>query len=352
MKHASEAAILMTEAVYGLETAEEDWLSQVMEACLPLLDHGLGVAGLIGTRPASPGPLDIERMHVAAGPEDFTAQLMRTVAELPSTKVHAQASPGVRLLSEIATEAPGLLEAWGRHVDYAKDGIGVTALDPDGRGVALVAPIPKVATLTVADRRRWQMLAAHLSSGLRLRKALANRKFCCHSPTDALPYDAQAVVDPKSFEVAHAVSDAQEPTLRARLRHAAIGIDQARGSLRKNDSLEPLELWSALVGGRWSLVDWFDTDQRRFVLALPNPPNVVDPRGLTERERQVAAYAALGETHKMIAYRLGISRTRVTDTLGVTMRKLGVKTQAQLVEKLSAFGRKALEDDALEVGTA
>ena len=28
-----------------------------------------------------------------------------------------------------------------------------------------------------------------------------------------------------------------------------------------------------------SLVDYFDTDGRRFVLALPNSPHVTDPRG-------------------------------------------------------------------------
>jgi DNA-binding NarL/FixJ family response regulator len=85
------------------------------------------------------------------------------------------------------------------------------------------------------------------------------------------------------------------------------------------------------------MVDWFDTDDRRYVLALPNPPSVADPRGLTQRERQVAAYAALGDNHKMIAYRLGVARSTVTKSLRRAMRKLGVKTQAGLVEKLRGF---------------
>lgn len=72
----------------------------------------------------------------------------------------------------------------------------------------------------------------------------------------------------------------------------------------------------------WSLVDWFDTDGRRFVLAVPNPPLVCDPRGFTKREAQVAAYAALGDTHNMIAYRLRVSRPTVTNVMRAVRKKL------------------------------
>jgi len=85
------------------------------------------------------------------------------------------------------------------------------------------------------------------------------------------------------------------------------------------------------------MVDWFDTDGRRFVLALPNSPGVSDPRGLSERESQVVAYAVLGQTNKMIAYRLGLSRSRVSMLLRTAMRKLDVQTRTQLVLKMRNF---------------
>jgi len=66
----------------------------------------------------------------------------------------------------------------------------------------------------------------------------------------------------------------------------------------------------------------------------PNAPDAGDPRGLTEREHQVTPYAALGESHKIIGYRLGISRSRVSALLSSSMRKLDVKTQAQLVLRM------------------
>lgn len=84
------------------------------------------------------------------------------------------------------------------------------------------------------------------------------------------------------------------------------------------------------------MLDWFDSDGRRFVLAKPIAPRAKDPRGLTEREAQVATYAALGESSKIIGYRLGLSQSYVSRLLNDAMRKLGVKTQAQLVEKMRA----------------
>jgi DNA-binding CsgD family transcriptional regulator len=85
------------------------------------------------------------------------------------------------------------------------------------------------------------------------------------------------------------------------------------------------------------MVDWFDTDGRRFVLALPNSPHIADPRGLTERESQVVAYAVLGQSNKLIAYRLGLSRSRVSMLLRSAMRKLNVQTRVQLVLKMREF---------------
>jgi DNA-binding CsgD family transcriptional regulator len=228
-----------------------------------------------------------------------------------------------------------MLEVWTRHVDYAKDGLGITAMDPDGHGLHIMAPLPRVTKLTQAARKRWQMLAAHLSAGHRLRRALrAGREGRDGAAKSTLPHGADAVLDPKSFRVAEAVGDATAPAHAEVLKKKAVAIDRARGRLRKDDPAEALATWEALVQGRWSIVEWFDSDQRRYVLAIPNPPHVSDPRGLSERERQVVAYAQLGESHGLIAYRLGLSRSTVTKALRSAMRKLRVSTQAQLVAKL------------------
>lgn len=334
MEHSADAAITMTEAAYDLHVDDKDWFPNVMKAAVALIDHGLGVAGLVGTMPRDPSETQVvEELHVATGPADFPIRLMRAMAELPPESIRTQVHSGIGILSEVNAEEPRFMEAWRRHIDYAKDGIGVTGMDPNGRGVHIIAPVPETKTLSRAERDRWQMLAAHLSSGLRLRTAVAGARGASHA-ADGLPCGADAVLDAGNFGVTEAVNDARLPDSLRELRHAAIRIDRARGRLRRDDPHKALRIWWALLRGRWSMVEWFDTDQRRYILAVPNAPRVLDPRGLTKRESQVVAYAALGDSHKLIGYRLGISRSRVSSALSSAMRKLNVKSQAQLVDKL------------------
>lgn len=337
MERPADAAITVTEAAYDLQVAERDWFPGVIDAAAALIDHGLGVAGLSGTKPEGTGPMQVDELHVATGPSDFPIRLMRAMAELPTESVRQVAQSGIGVLSELNAEEPRFVDAWRRHIDFAKDGIGITALDPDGRGIHIIAPVPDSADLSRAERHQWEMLAAHLSSGLRLRRALADSSSAAQREAGDLPCGADALLDAKTFQVTEAVKDAQLPGSLQALREAAIRMDRARGPLRKDDAEEALKIWWALLRGRWSMVEWFDTDQRRYILAVPNAPSVVDPRGLTQRESQVVAYAALGESHKLIAYRLGISRSRTSSALSSAMGKLGVKTQPQLVAKLRAI---------------
>ena len=77
-----------------------------------------------------------------------------------------------------------------------------------------------------------------------------------------------------------------------------------------------------VVAGRWSLVERFDSDDRRFLVAHKNDPSNRDPRGLTERERQVLGYAELGRLNKLIAYELGLSPSTVGVILATARTKL------------------------------
>ena len=88
-------------------------------------------------------------------------------------------------------------------------------------------------------------------------------------------------------------------------------------------------------------MDWFDSDGRRFVLGIPNAPDVRDPRGLSEREMHVVAYAMSGLSNKLIGYQLGLSKGRVSVLLNSAMHKLGVQTRAELAKKLRGFGPMA-----------
>jgi DNA-binding NarL/FixJ family response regulator len=95
-------------------------------------------------------------------------------------------------------------------------------------------------------------------------------------------------------------------------------------------------MWRAMVAGRWSIVDRFDRDGRRFLIAHQNEPEAAAPRALTRRERQVVSYAAMGHSNKLIAYELGLSVGAVSAYLNVGMRKLGLDSRVDLARLMQA----------------
>jgi DNA-binding CsgD family transcriptional regulator len=330
----TSAVIDLAEAAYDLDASQSEWLRRLLEVGLPLFDHGLSVVGVEYVRPPNGGPVVPQQFHVASGPKDFVERYAQAVSELPVDVIRGFLRPGAaETLSEMSTRYPGAFTAIGRHFNHGKDGLQITAVDPHGVGVHILAALPKVTKLAGRSRERWQMLAAHVCAGHRLRRAIAasgsnqNGKTC-------LPHNAEAVVDPRGFEVTDAVGIAKKNGVAGKLRNAVLQSDRARGRLRSADPHQALEIWKALVQGRWSMVDWFDSDGRRFVLAVPNPPDTADPRGLTQREMQVVTYAIFGHSNKFIAYQLGISTARVSLLLGSSMQKLGARTSAQLVKKM------------------
>lgn len=335
-----DAAIIdFTEAAYDLELSDEEWLPTLLERGLPVLEQGLGVAGYEYGLPPDGGNVELLNVHVASGPEDFADRHMRALSTTDPELLKSQLRPGYAMTGSEGARMNGRpqdLAHYISHVDYCKDVLYLTAVDGRGAGVAIVAPLAEPTSLSRQEAERWQMLAAHVEAGHRLRQGLAAEKSETRARTD-LPHDAEAIFDATGFRVTDAVGPAQQSATTRKLREAALRVDRARGPLRNEDPEEALETWKALVRGRWSMVDWFDSDGRRFVLAIPNAPHVSDPRGLTERESQVVASAGLGHTNKMIAYRLGLSTSRVSTILRSAMRKLNFRTRSQLVKEMRNF---------------
>ncbi len=337
MNPVGSAVIDLVEAAYDLEPSESEWLPRLMQAGLPVFDRGMTVAGVVYNRPSKGGPVTLHQFYVASGPPEFPEQYTEAARMLPVDVVRDLLRPGmVETLSERSKRHPGAFAEIGKHFSQGRDALDFTALDPNGQGVHIVVQLPEVTKIAGRSRDRWQMLAAHVSAGHRLRRSIVAPK-SKERAKSSLPHDAEAVLEPKRFEVTDAAGHAKADGMAAELRNAAIQAHRARNCLRGDEPLKALEIWKALVRGRWSLVDWFDTDGKRFVLAVPNPPDVSDPRGLTERETQVVTYASFGHSNKFIAYQLGISKARVSMLLSSSMRKLHVRTTAQLVKKVRDF---------------
>ncbi len=131
----------------------------------------------------------------------------------------------------------------------------------------------------------------------------------------------------------HLAADAAKlPEARAALARAAVRIDDLRTRTRKRDPERAIEAWKVLITARWSLVDHFERDGARYLLAQRNDPELAPIGLLSKRERQVAALAALGHHDKMIAYELGITGSTARVLLSRAARRLGTRTRGELVK--------------------
>ncbi|MFZ1862992.1 MAG: helix-turn-helix transcriptional regulator [Polyangiales bacterium] len=326
----------MVEAAYRLAEEESDWLEHVLQAGLSAMGHAVFASGITFNRPRKGERVRVQAWRHAGASDEMKAAVVQNAVRVPKEVERAWFRQGlVDTASHISGGSRQFFEAIVSKTGMAADALLVNAIDPDGRGAYLAMFLPEQIALHPAERERWKMLGAHLTAGHRMWAAIGSVK----APSTPLPCGAEAVLNPKTFEVMDAAGPAKDRSAASMLRDSARRVDRARGRLRKTDPDEALQTWWALMHGRWSIVDWFDSDGRRFVLGVPNSPDLGDPRGLTEIELQVATYAALGETGKLISYRLGVTRGTVSRELNAAMRKLGVKTQAQLAEKMRGFTR-------------
>lgn len=336
MDLACGTAIRIAEAAYDLTIDDQAWLPNVLDIARPILGFGWGCGGSTWAGISEEGIPLIQQMAVAYGPTDLPQRWVRAARDIgpealiENTQSIAGCAP--RLVSESRKHGRRLIHDT-KHV-ACRDSLELFALDPDFYGVTIHVLTSELIKLKAKEREFWTMLMVHLLAGYRLRRKLARSIEVPGAPLTDLPHNAEAILDPNRFRVSEAAGRAESRNARDVLRDAARRVDRARGRLRETEARQAFQMWHGLVRGRWSLVDWFDTDGRRFVIARPNAPHLGDPRGLSEREQQVATYAAYGESNKMIAYRFGISSGRVSKHRSSAMRKLGVKTQAQLIERM------------------
>lgn len=119
------------------------------------------------------------------------------------------------------------------------------------------------------------------------------------------------------------------------LRAVAVAHDQARAG--GCDSDDALDLHGALVGGRWCLVDTFESEGKRYLIARHNTSASASGPGLSVRETQVAVLAAMGHALKRIAYELGVSESCVATYLRRALVKLRLPDRIALSRRFAGF---------------
>jgi DNA-binding CsgD family transcriptional regulator len=334
MDPASNSTVALAKAAYNLELGCADWLPNLLRSGGTTLDLGQGCAATIWAGTSNEGEPLLTQLHAESGPPDLAMRFARAAQEVGprfARATPAPRKPGVHTLAKARSSHPEIHEALTKHLGCT-DLLSLWAMDPDLHGVGI--HIPSATAIELSDKAlgQWRVLAVHIAAGHRLRRTLHQARRAM--PVTQIALDAGALIDPECFSVVEPVEHAEENGSLNEIRRAAMQVDLARGRLGRSEVCEALQTWEEVVRGRCSTVDWFDAGGRRFILALPNAPHIRDPRGLTEREYQVAAYAGAGESGKLIAYRLGVSRSRVSALLRRVMQKLGVQTTGQLVMKM------------------
>ena len=326
------SAIDTVEVVYDLVPEGNDWFDRVVDTIGQVVDHDMGLVGSHMTGQTPDGIPMVARAHVSGADQQLPLGFLGASHEIGQeemARIVLAMAGRTFAIAELEDDFPDATASYRKHLG-CEDVLIMSAIDPNVFGFSLNFVSSKRFNLNASQRDLLAKLSVHMAAGDRLRRGLdpaaaAPRGLTLDEIRDAAHIDA--ILDPKQFEVADARGEAVSSEARDQIRAAAKSVDRARGKLRKTDPEEALEIWQGLVRGRWSLVDWFDTDGRRFVLARPNAPDLGDPRGLTERELQVVTYAAQGESGKLIGYRFGLSQGHVSTLLKSGMRKLGVKTE-------------------------
>lgn len=336
--------ISLVEACYDLAASERDWLQRIAQLAQELIrpaptgvlayhislhEGGVQYQNLVEAGDARQAASMIERMgRLAARRRAGQANLFETALDKMNTLVSQgvlRSSVDQMFLSEVEKRGPDWMYTLG--VPGVRDVFALINHHVDGNGAtAIMGGLRQKGSLQPAQRQMFQMLSAHIKAGLRLRRRLGRSLEDRSAPEQGAVLNAEA-------KVVHAEGEARDASAREALEQMARRIDTARTGSHGRDE-RALEIWQGLIDGRWSLVEQFDRDGKRFLLAHRNPEQVVDPRGLTSMESRVTGLAVRGYSNKLIAYHLGVSEGTVSGHLHQTLRKLGLESRVELVRVL------------------
>ena len=127
--------------------------------------------------------------------------------------------------------------------------------------------------------------------------------------------------------------DARSKSAFSDLRQLTVDSSTAREPLRVRDPEQVVCEWKGLIAARWTLLEVSETDGRRYLVARQKRPRTQGPNGLTEREQEVVAFAAMGQHNKLIAYNLGIAHSTVRVLIARAARKLGAHSRRELIRR-------------------
>ncbi len=305
--------IEVIETVYQLEGDEQVWLQRVTEALEPSMSGGLGLHAY--TYDLATASVRF-RTSVERRPAFATASVMGLLAntEVPMSGDVTYGELWKRCCFGSCTQVAPFESHPAARAMGMRDMLALNAIDESGIGVFVGAPLSDRRTVSTGEARAWMRVTSHMTTALRLRRRLRATPVAVLSPTGRLE---------------HAEHGARLAPDREALRDAVLRIERARGSLR-DDPEAATKLWRPLTKERYTLIDRFEADGRRYVVAFDDrPAATLDV--LTHREREVLAAIAEGKSSKQVAFSLGLSDSTVRVLLARATKRLGLRTREDLV---------------------
>src|SRR5262249_44114352 len=142
--------------------------------------------------------------------------------------------------------------------------LAVKGLDPSGRSAALNVGLPDMRPLGDGGLKLLRRISGHIASAARVRRRIEASAPGAAAPTSG----ADAVFSPeRGGRLVHAEAAAKPRAHREQLTQALRLRESARARKRRD---ELLESWRPLIDTRWTLVDAYESDGARYVVAREN----------------------------------------------------------------------------------
>jgi DNA-binding CsgD family transcriptional regulator len=324
----------MVEAAYAVDTSTPEWTRGLLDAADRSMGSGLGgFACLFQVK--GDGTLAIDRTShavVRQAPEIVSAIFDGLAHAPPGWLSTYMSNPRSASFCLMTSEVdPGAKLSYRPRLarEGVHDGINIACMGLDRHGVLISLGVGAGVGLSPQIRRNLVRIATHVVAAQRLRRRLGDAHSAPVGPSGSLE-GSVAILSPDG-KVVHAGGEAALAGARRNLRNAVSDIEHARTSSR-DDPEKALSLWKGLVSARWTLIDQFDAQGTKYIVAKENVPASAALAKLTPTENCVVKYAAQGYSTKEIAYALGIKDTTVRVLITRAVRRCGVRSRHELLK--------------------
>jgi DNA-binding CsgD family transcriptional regulator len=328
--------ISVLDALYAVDHATDTWVAGVLEVAERFLGQGRGV-GVVRYDLSGDGPLRPVAIDGLGVSPDWV-------------QVGLDQHRDTALASDIRSSYASVLSASARqqmstitHASYlatmrrcrVADQWVINGVTPNGTGAALYLFAKAEIKFTAIQQKMLRALARHIGTAYRLQQRISRQPKL---------ENVEEIFRPDG-RIEHATAATESSATRHLLADAVSLRRWARGSAGRDAPAKALRAFGGLVNATWTLVDWFDRDGKRYVVACRNFASEIGIAALSVRESQVAMLARDGRSNKEIAYELRLAHSTVRVLLARAAVKLGTHSRAQLIRELARADSQSVSRD-------